>query len=150
MFWRFSSPLSVAEVVVDFSVAGLTETHKIVPCVSAAFRNGQNVVNFLHRSQPTFFKTLFAEGMFCRKAVANTFPCPAVLAIDIGIAFEFVVLAAFLYTVLFTKLPFTEVGTARVRAGSAWLLGHLFTSFGMRKAPRECSHEAVLDSFLQV
>ena len=43
-------PLPVAEVMVYFRMAGLTETHEVVPCVSAAFGNGQDVVNFLHRS----------------------------------------------------------------------------------------------------
>ncbi len=35
---------SVAEVVVDLGVAGLTETHEVVPCVSAAFGNGQEKI----------------------------------------------------------------------------------------------------------
>ena len=43
-------PLPVAEVVVDLGVAGLTKAHEVVPCVSTAFGNGQNVVNFLYRS----------------------------------------------------------------------------------------------------
>ena len=33
-------PLPVTNVVVNFCVAGLTETHQIVPCVCAAFGNG--------------------------------------------------------------------------------------------------------------
>jgi len=128
-------PLPVAEVVVDLGVAGLAETHEVVPCVSAAFGNGQNVVNFLYRSQPTFLETHLTEGMLCRIAVTDAFPRSAVLAVDIGAALVFVVLAAFLHTVLFTKLSFTEVGTARVRAGSEWSLGHLFASFGHKKSP---------------
>ena len=43
-------PLPVTNVVVDLGVAGLTETHQIVTCMSAAFGNRQNVVNLLHRS----------------------------------------------------------------------------------------------------
>ena len=93
-------------------MAGLTQTHEVVPCVSAAFRNGQDVVNLLYRSQPTFLETHLTEGMLRRIAVTDAFPCSAVLAVDIGAALVFVVLAAFLYTVLFTKLSFTEVGTA--------------------------------------
>jgi len=127
--------LSVAEVVVDLGVAGLTETHQVVPCVSAAFGNGQNVVNFLYRSQPTFLETHLAEGMLRRIAVTDPFPRSAVLAVDIGAALVFIVLAAFLHTVLFTKLSFTEVGAAGVRAGPEWSLGHLHTSFGHKKSP---------------
>ena len=128
-------PLPVAEVVVDLGVAGLTKAHEVVPCVSTAFGNGQNVVNFLHRSQPTFLETHLAEGMLRRIAVTDTLPCSAVLAVDIGAALVFVVPAAFLHTVLFTKLSFTEVGAAGMRAGSEWSLGHLLTSFGHKKSP---------------
>nr|UVY67894.1 MAG: hypothetical protein [Bacteriophage sp.] len=127
-------PLPVAEVVVDLGVAGLTETHEVVPCVSAAFGNRQDMVNFLYRCQPTFLKTHLTEWMLCRIAVTNAFPRSAVLAVDIGAALVFVVSAAFLHTVLFTKLSFTEVGAAGMRAGSQRFLRHRFTSLGIRKA----------------
>lgn len=139
-------PLPVAEVVMDLGVAGLTETHEVVPCVSAAFGNGQDVVNFLHWSQPTFLEAHLTEGMLRRIAVTDAFPRSAILAVDIGAALVFVVLAALLHTVLFAKLSFTEVGAAGMRAGSQRFLRHRFTSLGMRKAPRDCSHEAVFDS----
>lgn len=127
--------LSVTKVVVYLRVAGLTKAHKVVPCVSAAFGNGQNVVNFLYRGQPAFLKAQLAEGMLCRIAVTDAFPCSAVLAVNIGAALVLVVPAAFLHTVLFTKLSFTEVGAAGMRAGSEWSLGHLLTSFGHKKSP---------------
>lgn len=95
-----------------FRMAGLTQTHEVVPCVSAAFGNGQDVVNLLYRSQPTFPETLLTEGMFRRIAVTDAFPRSAVLAVDIGAALVFIVFSAFLRAVLFTKLSFTEVGTA--------------------------------------
>ena len=125
-------PLPVAEVVVDLGVAGLTEAHKVVPCVSAAFGNGQNVVNFLYRGQPTFLETHLTEGVLRRIAVTDAFPCSAVLAIDIGTTLVFVVFAAFLHTVLFAELPFTEVGAAGMRAGSQRFLRHRFTSYNIR------------------
>ena len=127
--------LSFTKVVMYLRVAGLTKAHKVVPYVSAAFGNGQNVLNFLYRSQPTFLKTHLAEGMLCRIAVTDAFPRSAVLAVDIGAALVFVVLAAFLHTVLFAKLSFTEIGAAGMRAGSEWPLGHLLTSFGHKKSP---------------
>ena len=128
-------------------MAGLAETHEVVPCVSAAFGNGQDVVNFLYRSQPTFPETHLTEGVLRRIAVTDAFPCSAVLAIDIGTTLVFVVFAAFLREVLLTELSFTEVGAAGMRAGSQRFLRHRFTSLGIRKAPRDCSHEAVLYSF---
>ena len=91
-------------------MAGLTETHQVVPCVSATLGNGQDVVNFLYRSQPTFLETHLTEGMLSCIAVANAFPRSAVFAVDIGAALVFVLLVAFFHTVLFTKLSFTEVG----------------------------------------
>ncbi len=42
--------LSVTKVVVYLRVAGLTKAHEVVPCVSTAFGNGQDVVNLLYRS----------------------------------------------------------------------------------------------------
>lgn len=116
-------------------MAGLAEAHEVVACVSAAFRNGHNVVNFLYRGQPTFLKTHLTERMLRRIAVTDAFPRSAVLAVDIGAALVFVVLAAFLHTVLFTKLSFTEVGAAGMRAGSQRFLRHRFTSFGHKKSP---------------
>ena len=119
----------------NLGVAGLTEAHEVVPCVSAAFGNGQNVVNFLYRSQPTFLETHLTEGMLCRIAVTDAFPRSAVFSVDIGAALVFVVLAAFHHTVLLTKLSFTEVGATGVGAWSEWSLGHLFISFGHKKSP---------------
>ena len=126
---------SVSNFVVDLGVAGLTETHQIVPCVSAAFGNGQNVVNFLYRSQPTFPETPLTEGMLCRIAVADAFPRSAVLAVDIGTALELVIFAAFLRAVLLTELSVTEVGAAGVGAGPERSFWHLLTSFGHKKSP---------------
>ena len=76
-------PLPVAEVVVDLGVAGLTKAHEVVPCVSTAFGNGQEVVNFLYRSQPTFLEAHLTEGMLRRIAVTDALPRPAVLAVNI-------------------------------------------------------------------
>ena len=103
--------------------------------MSAAFGNGQNVVNFLYRRQSTFPEAHLTEGMLRRVSVTDAFPCSAVLFIDVCAALVFVVLSAFLHTVLFTKLSFTEVGTAGVRAGSEWSLGHLLTSLRHEKSP---------------
>ena len=99
--------LSVAKVVVYFRMAGLTKAHEVVPCVSAAFGNGQDVVNFLYRRQSTFPEAHLTEGMLRRVSVTDAFPCSAVLAVDIGAALVFVIPAAFFHTVLFTKLSFT-------------------------------------------
>lgn len=109
-------------------VAGLTQAHEVVSCVSAAFGNGQDVVNFLYRSQPTFLEAHLTEGMLRRIAVTDAFPCSAVLAVDIGTALKLIIFAALLRAVLLTELPVTEVGTAWMRTRSQRFLRHRFSS----------------------
>ena len=121
--------------MVYLRVAGLAKAHQVVPCVSAAFGNGQNVVNLLHRSQPTFLETHLAEGMLRRISVPDAFPRSAVLAVDVGTSLIFIIFAALLYTVLLTELSITEIGTAGMGAGPEWSFWHLLTSFGHKKSP---------------
>ena len=122
--------LSVTKVVVYLRVAGLTKAHKVVTCVSAAFGNGQNVVNFLYRGQPAFLKAQLAEGMLCRIAVTDAFPCSAVLLIDIRGAFVSVVAVAFRFCMLLTVLSTLDgkPRTTGVTARSAWFPRHGVTS----------------------
>ena len=121
--------------MVYLRVAGLAQAHKVVSRMSAALGNGKNVVNLLHRCQPTVLETMFAQRMLCGVAVTDAFPRSAVLAIDICAAPVFIVLAAFLHTVLFTKLSLTEVGAAGVGARTQRFLRHRFTSLGHEKGP---------------
>ena len=92
--------------------------------MSAAFGNGQDVVNFLHRGQPAFLEAHLTEGMLRRLAVTDAFPRSAVLAVDVGTSLIFIIFAALLYTVLLTELSVTEIGTAGVRAGAQRFSGH--------------------------
>ena len=108
----------------DLGVAGLTKAHEVVPCVGAAFGNGQDVVNFLHRGQPAFLEAHLTEGMLRRISVPDAFPRSAVLAVDVGTSLIFIIFAALLYTVLLTELSITEIGTAGVRAGAQRFSGH--------------------------
>ena len=119
----------------DLRMAGLTETHEVFPCMSAAFGNGQNVVNFLYRSQPAFLEAYLTERMLRCISVPDALPRSAVLAVDVGAALVFVVLAAFPHTVLLTKLSFTKIGAAGVGAGPERSFWHLLTSFGHKKSP---------------
>ena len=116
-------------------VTGLAQAHKVVPCVSAALGNGQDVVNLLHRSQAAFLETHLAQRVLCGITVTDAFPRSAVLAVDIGTTLIFIVFAALLRAVLLTELSVTEVGTAGVRTWSQRFLRHCFTSLGHRKSP---------------
>ena len=132
----------------DLRVAGLTQAHEVVPCMSAAFGNGQDVVNFLHRGQPAFLEAHLTEGMLRRIAVTDAFPRSAVLAVDVGASLVFVIFAALLYTVLLTELSITEIGTAGVRAGAQRFSGHLLTSRGHKKRHRRISPAMALSLML--
>ena len=101
----------------------------------SAFSQRFDMVYLFHRHKLSVLETLLTQRMLLCIGVTDAFPCSAVLAVDVGAALVFVVLAAFLHTVLFTKLSFTEVGAAGVRAGAEWSLGHSFTSFGHKKSP---------------
>ena len=132
----------------DLRVAGLTQAHEVVPCMSAAFGNGQDVVNFLHRGQPAFLEAHLTEGMLRCVSVPDALPRSAVLAVDVGASLVFVVLAALLYTVLLTELSITEIGTAGVRAGAQRFSGHLLTSRGHTKRHRRISPAMALSLML--
>ena len=67
-------------------------------------RDRQDVVDLLHRSQPTSFETHLAERMCCRVSVTDTSPRMTVLFVYVRTAF---VLAAFLHTMFLTVLSIT-------------------------------------------
>ena len=119
-------------------VAGLAQTHEVLSCVSAALGNGQNVVYFLHRSQPTFLEALFTQRMLCGITVADTLPRSAVFAVDIGTALVFIIFASFHRAVLLTELSVTKVGTAGVRTRSQRFLRHRFTSLQSKRLVLKC------------
>ena len=66
--------LPVAKVVVDLGMAGTAKAHQIVPCMSAALRDGNDVVYLIHRSQPSFLQTHLTERMRRSIAVTDAFP----------------------------------------------------------------------------
>ena len=127
--------LPVAKVVVDLGVAGTAKAHQIVPCMSTALRDGNDVVYLIHGCQPSFLKTHLAERMRRSVAVTDSLPGSAVFLIYVRTAFVFVVLPAGGRFMLLAVLPIREVGTAGVGAGALWFPWHRLTSLGIRKAP---------------
>ena len=81
---EIQTALPVTEIVMDLGVTGTTQSHQIATLMCSAFRNRQDVVNLLHRSQPTFLSTLLTQRVLRHIAVADTFPSPTVLFVDIG------------------------------------------------------------------
>ena len=70
-------------------------------------RDRQDVVNLLHRSQPTSFETHLAERMCRGVPVAYTSPRMTVLLVDVRTALVLVILAAFLHTMFLAVLSIT-------------------------------------------
>ena len=106
-------------------VTRLTQAHQIAFPVVATLRDRQDVVNLLHRSQPSCLKTHFAERMCRREPVTDTSPCMTVLFVYVRIALVLVVLATFLHTMLVAVLSITEVRTTWVGTWSLGFARHL-------------------------
>ena len=88
-------------------VARLTQAHEVVHRVRSTLRDRQDVVNLLHRSQPTSFETHLAERMSRCVPVTDTSPRMTVLFIDVRGSLVLVILATFLYAVLVAVLSIT-------------------------------------------
>ncbi|WP_438947581.1 hypothetical protein [[Ruminococcus] torques] len=139
----------VAKVMVDLGVAGLAQTHQVIVPMRPALREGNDVMDFLHRSQPSFLQTHLAQRMRRSIAVADSFPNSAVLLVAVGGTSVSVVLSAGGSFMLLAVLPVREVGAAGVGAGALWFLWQCFTSTGHKKSPhRIAPMKAVLYSTL--
>lgn len=101
------------------------------------------MVDFLHRSQPSFLQTHLTQRMGCSIAVADSFPSPAVLLVVVSRATVLVVPFPGNSFMLLTVLPVREVWTAGVGAWAFWFLWHAAPRFpGKRKALQGCSRKA--------
>ena len=101
------------------------------------------MVDFLHRSQPSFLQTHLTQRMGCSIAVADSFPSPAVLLVAVSGASVLVVPFPGSSFMFLTVLPVREVWTAGVGAGAFWFLWHAAPRFpGKRKALQGCSRKA--------
>ena len=101
------------------------------------------MVDFLHRSQPSFLQTHLTQRMGCSIAVADSFPSPAVLLVVVSRATVLVVPFPGNSFMFLTVLPVREVWSAGVGAGAFWFLWHAAPRFpGKRKALQDCSRKA--------
>ena len=138
LFFTCSARSPVAKLVMQLCVAGLTERHQIVIPMRPALREGDNMMDFLHRSQPSFLQTHLTQRVRRSIAVADSFPSPAVLLVAVCRAAVFVVPFPGNSLMLLTVLPVREVWTAGVGAGAFWSLWHAAPRFpGKRRRMRE-------------
>ena len=106
-------------------VTGLTQAHEVVHGVRSTLRDRQNVVNLLHRSQPSFPQTHLAERMSRCVPVTDTSPRMTVLFVDVRTALVLVILTSFFHTMFLTVLSITEVRATRAGTRSLGFARHL-------------------------
>lgn len=115
--------------MVDLRVAALAQAHEIVLGVGAAFRYRDNMVNFLHRCDPTFFEALFAQRVRRHISGADPVPCATILAGRVRRSLIPIVLLPCVLPVLLTVCSVSQVWTAGIGAWSLRFLWHAITSF---------------------
>ena len=114
--------------MVDLGMAGTTQAHQILSCVSAALGNGLFVMNFFCRNKPAVLLAHLAERMLTDVSVTDSFPGTAVLLVDVRGTLVLVVLPAGNGCVVFAILSICQLGTAWVRTwafGFRWHAGHI-------------------------
>jgi len=126
-------------------VAGAAETHEVLPLVCPALGYGQNMVYLIHRGEPSFLDTHFAQRIISDIPVADSLPCSAVGLVHIGGAVVFIIKVSLPLCVLGTVLLALCKPTATGKSTrTLWFVWHEFTSLsGIRKAPTELSREGL-------
>lgn len=109
------------------------------------------MVDLFSRRQLALLLTLLAKGVQLDVAIADALPASAVAFVGLRVSLVLVVL--FVHDLLMlgaVLLTLSEPTAAGVGAGTLWFIWHGFTSLGTRKALRDCSHKALLDSFFLI
>ena len=110
-------------------MAALAQAHEIVLGVGAAFRYRDNMVNFLHRCDSTFFEALFAQRVRRHISGADPVPRTTILAGRVGRSLIPIVLLPRVLPVLIAVCSVSQVWTAGIGAWSLRFLWHAITSF---------------------
>ena len=143
-----SSSPPVATLGSDSRVAGFTKSHEIALLVAAAFRERKDVVYLLGGRKPALLLAFLTERMRLDVAVSDTLPGTTVPFVGGGVAFVLVVLFCnnllMLGAVLLALSKPTAAGVGTWTFGFVWHWVHLLA--GIKKALRDCSHKAHLNS----
>ena len=115
--------------MVDLRVAALAQTHKVVLGMGAALRYRDNMVNFLHWCDPTFFEALFAQRVRRHISGADPVPCTTVLTGRVRRSLIAIVLLTRVLPVLIAVCSVSQVWTAGIGTRSLRFLWHAITSF---------------------
>ena len=86
--WGTLHPLSPAVTAFcrNSAVARFAQTHQVVIIMGSAFRQRNDMMNFLSRGQPVILKTFLAQRMCLYIFVPYAFPRPAITFAVLGIA----------------------------------------------------------------
>ena len=108
-------------------------------------------MDLLGRRQLALLLTLLTERVRLDVAVTDALPASAVSFVGRRVAFVLVVLFVHYLLMFGTVLPAVcEPTAAGVGAGTPGFIWHRFTTLGTRKALRDCSHKALLDSIFLI
>ncbi len=102
-------------------MAGSAEGHQVALRIGSPAGHRQDVVDFLHRSIPSFLQAHLAERVFLYVAVTDSLPCPAVFFVDVRAPLKTIIPSTLLFSVLLTVCfsIFSQTWTAGKAAGTA-------------------------------
>ena len=115
--------------MVDLRVAALAQTHEVVLGMGAALRYRDNMVNFLHRCDSTFFEALFAQRVRRHISGADPVPRTTILTGCVRRSLISIVLLPRIFPVLLAIRSVCQIWTAGIGARSLRFLRHAITSF---------------------
>jgi hypothetical protein len=127
---RMQSVIFILSVISAFSmdllVARPAKAHQIRLIIRSAFRERNDVMNFIHRDISSVLETFLAERVLVDIARSDALPCSAVSFAGRVAAGELLIVLIHQSLVLITVLltVFAEVRAARVAAGTFWFSWH--------------------------
>ncbi len=119
------------------------ERHEISLIVRSSPGHRNDVMTLHCRNHPPFLEAAFTVRMRQHVSVPNPSPGPAVLPMHVFCPLVSVVLPSLLCPVRLTVLTIRQVRTPRVRTRTQWFPWHVLLQTDIRKASRNCSHEAI-------
>ena len=115
---------SITTLGMESCVTGFTQSDKVLFAVRTAFGQRSLVVYLFSRDQLSVLLTQLTQRMSRSVPVADAFPCTSVTSADSRITVVFFVAFCFFLGVFFAEPSVSQLGTARVGAGTLGFLGH--------------------------
>ena len=129
---------SVTALGMESCMTGFTQSDKVLFAVRTVFGQRSLVVYLFSRNQQSVLLAQLTQRMRCRISVTDSFPRSAVSSTDSRVAVVFFVAFCFFLSVFLAEPSVSQLGAARVGAGTLGFSGHRF-SFGNDKSHRRIS-----------